>query len=66
MGPCAKRYISKTPTANHRRLLPFLASAYVAELCGQSSAKLSDYVFPQPLWKPFGEDVVEEAEDGEA
>ena len=54
--------MSKTPTANHRRPLPF-GSAYVAERCGQSSAKLSDYVFPQPLWKPFGEHLGEEEEE---
>ena len=27
----------------------------VAKRCGQSSAKVLDHVFPQPLWKPFGE-----------
>ena len=27
---------------------------------GQSSAKISDCVFPQPLWKPFGEQLGEE------
>ena len=37
-----------------------VVSAYVAERCGQSSAKLSDYVFSQPLWKAFGEHLGEE------
>ena len=34
----------------------------MAERCGQSSATLSDCVFPQPLWEPFGEHVGEEEE----
>eukprot|EP00959_Pyramimonas_sp_CCMP1952_P066446 1387264-Pyramimonas_sp.AAC.1 len=34
-------------------------SAYVADRCGHGSAKLSEYMFPQPLWKPFGEYVGE-------
>ena len=55
--------VSKTPTANHRRPLPF-GNAYVAERCGQSSATLSDCVFPEPLWEPFGEHG-EEEEEGE-
>ena len=53
---------SKTPTANHRRPLPF-----GKRLCGQTLGpclvKLSDHVFPQPLWKLFGEHLGEE--DGE-
>ena len=36
----------------------------MAERCGQSSATLSDCVFPEPLWEPFGEHGVEE-EEGE-
>ena len=35
---------------------PF-GSAYVAERCGQSSATLSDHVFPESVWKAFGEHV---------
>ena len=27
----------------------------VAKRCGQNSAKGLGHVFPQPLWKPFGE-----------
>ena len=27
----------------------------VAKRCGQNSGKVLDHVFPQPLWKPFGE-----------
>ncbi len=42
------------PTANHRRPLPF-EIAHVAERCRKSSARLSEHVFPQPLWKHVGE-----------
>ena len=45
---------SKTPTANHRRALPF-GNTYVAERCGQRPAKLSGHVFPESVWKAFGE-----------
>ena len=48
---------SKTPTANHRRSLP-VGTAYVAERCDHSLAKLLDYVFPLSLWKPFEEEHV--------
>ena len=33
------------------------AGAYVAECCGQGPAKLSDHVFPESVWKAFGEHV---------
>ena len=42
--------------------LCLFGSAYVAERCGQSSATLSDCVFPEPLWEPFGEHGEEEEE----
>ena len=37
----------------------------MAERCGQSSATLSDCVFPQPLWEPFGEHVGENEHEEE-
>ena len=47
------------PAPNHRRPLPL-----GKRLCGQtldpSLAKLSDYVFPQPLWKLLGEHLGED------
>ena len=38
----------------------------MAERCGQSSGTLSDCVFSQPFWEPFGEHVGEEEEEREA
>ena len=47
-------YLSKPSAANHRRPLPF-GSTFVAELCSQSSAKVSDYVFPPAVVEaPWG------------
>ena len=43
---------------------PF-GSAYVAERCGQRPAKLSGHVFPESVWKTFGEHVGEEEEQEE-
>ena len=45
---------SKTPTANHWHPLPFWEAPLWPNV-GPSLAKLSDFVFPQPLWKLFGE-----------
>ena len=44
---------------------PF-GSSYVAERCGQSLAKLSDHVFPESVWKAFGEHVREDREEEES
>ena len=53
-----------TPTTSHRRPLPF-----GERLCGQTLghrlAKLVDYVFPQPLWRPLGERLGRWAEEEE-
>ena len=57
--------VSKTPTANHRRPVSF-GKRLCGQTLGPSLAKLSDYVFPQPLLKLFREHSVEdEGEDQE-
>ena len=60
--PCTPA-INRQGAADRRRLRRITAapcpfgSAYVAERCGQSSATLSDHVFPESVWKAFGEHV---------
>ena len=57
--------VSKTPTANHRRPLPIWKRLCGRQL-GQSLAKLSGQLFPESVWKDFGERVGEqEEEEGE-
>ena len=53
---------SKTPTANHRRPLPLWKRLCGRQL-GQSLAKLSGQLFPESVWKDFGERVGEQEEE---
>ena len=54
--------ISKTPTANHRRPLP-LWKRLCGRRLGQSLAQLSGQLFPESVWKDFGERVGEQEEE---
>ena len=58
MGPFAKliAFLSKTPTANRRRPLPFCKRP-CGQTLGPRLAELMDYAFLQPLWKALEEHV---------